>query len=206
VTLIDVTVPVTPDMPVYPGDPEVRLSAARSIAGGDGFNVSRLDFGVHTGTHVDAPRHLFDAGDGADALALDALVGPAHVADATALGGDVDLAALDALAVPAGTERLLLHTRNSALWEREGFSAGAAVLAPDAARALVARGVRLVGIDYLSIGDAETHRTLLDAGVVIVEGLDLRRAPAGPARLICLPLRLVGADGAPARVVLEIDS
>jgi arylformamidase len=191
-------------MVVYPGDPEVNVDLVRSIADGDDADLSHLDLGAHTGTHVDAPRHFLAGAAGADALPLDVLIGAAWVADATGVSGDVDLAALDALDVPPGTERLLLRTRNSALWAREAFSPEFASVAPDAASALVERGIRLVGIDYLSVGDPETHRTLLGAGVVVVEGLDLRRAPIGACRLICLPLRLVGLDGAPARAVLEI--
>ncbi len=204
-TLVDVSLPVREGMPVYPGDPAPNVSLAMSIAGGDPANVTRLDFGLHTGTHIDAPRHFFDDGAGVEALPLDALIGPAHVADATGLDGDLDLAGLDALAVPPGTERLLLHTRNSDLWALEDFQAGFASVAPDAARALVERGVRLIGVDYLSVGGPETHRTLLGAGVVVVEGLDLRAAPPGAVRVMCLPMRIVGADGAPARVVLELD-
>lgn len=204
-TLLDVSLPVREGMPVYPGDPVPSVSLAMSIAAGDLANLTRLDFGLHTGTHIDAPRHFFDDGAGVDGLPLDALVGPAYVADATGLDGDLDLAALDALAVPPGTERLLLHTRNSDLWALEDFQAGFATVAPDAARALVERGVRLVGVDYLSVGGPETHRTLLGAGVVVVEGLDLRAAPGGAVRVMCLPMRIVGADGAPARVVLELE-
>jgi arylformamidase len=202
--LLDISLPVHPGMVVYPGDPEVRVDLVRSLVRGDDADMSRLDLGAHTGTHVDAPRHFIVDAPGADALSVDVLIGPAWVCDATGVQGDVDLAALDALDVPPGTERVLFRTGNSWLWARQTFSPEFAAVAPDAAAALVERGVRLVGVDYLSVGSHETHRTLLGAGVVVVEGLDLRRAPTGPCRLICLPLRLVGADGAPARALLEI--
>jgi arylformamidase len=206
VSWIDVSVPVRTGMIVYDGDPVVRIERVMDVAAGDLANLSRMELGTHTGTHVDAPLHFIDGAAGADRLPLDALVGPAVVVDARGASGDIDAAALAALEVPA-TERLLLRTRNGDLWERDGFTSDYVGVAEDAAHELVAMGVRLVGIDYLSIapsGDpAPTHRVLLEAGVVVVEGLDLRSAPAGRYDLICLPLRLEGADGAPARALLR---
>lgn len=201
------SVPVRTGMVVYDGDPEVRIERVMEIARGDLANLSRMELGTHTGTHVDAPLHFVDGGAGADRLPLDALVGPAVVADARGAPGDIDAAALAALGVPPGTERLLLRTRNGDLWDRGAFTRDYAGVADDAARELVAMGVRLLGIDYLSIAPsadpAPTHRTLLEAGVVVVEGLDLRAAPAGTYELVCLPLRIEGADGAPARALLR---
>jgi arylformamidase len=206
VSWIDVSVPVRTGMIVYDGDPVVRIERVMDVAAGDLANLSRMELGTHTGTHVDAPLHFIDGAAGADRLPLDALVGPAVVVDARGASGDIDAAALAALEVPA-TERLLLRTRNGDLWERDGFTSDYVGVAEDAAHELVAMGVRLVGIDYLSIapsGDpAPTHRVLLEGGVVVVEGLDLRSAPAGRYDLICLPLRLEGADGAPARALLR---
>lgn len=200
------SVPVRTGMIVYDGDPVVRIERVMDVAAGDLANLSRMELGTHTGTHVDAPLHFIDGAAGADRLPLDALVGPAVVVDARGASGDIDAAALAALEVPA-TERLLLRTRNGDLWERDGFTSDYVGVAEDAAHELVAMGVRLVGIDYLSIapsGDpAPTHRVLLEGGVVVVEGLDLRSAPAGRYDLICLPLRLEGADGAPARALLR---
>ena len=192
--IIDVSVPVRPGMITYPGDPEVRLDRVSSIADGDAANLSRLDLGVHSGTHVDAPLHFVDGGASVETLPLDVLVGPCVVVEG-----------LDAAAVPAGAERVLFKTRNSRLWEREEFAEDFVALDAEAARALVAGGVRLVGIDYLSIGDEEAHRILLGAGVVVVEGLDLREVEPGEYRLVCAPLKLVGAEGAPARVLLLRD-
>ena len=201
------SLPVRTGMVVYDGDPEVRIERVMEIARGDLANLSRMELGTHTGTHVDAPLHFVDGGAGADRLPLDALVGPAIVADARGAPGDVDAAALAALGVPPGTERLLLRTRNGDLWDRGAFTRDFAGVADDAARELVAMGVRLLGIDYLSIAPsadpAPTHRTLLEAGVVVVEGLDLRAAPGGAYELVCLPLRIEGADGAPARALLR---
>ena len=192
--IIDVSVPVRPGMITYPGDPEVHLERVSSIADGDVVNLSRLDLGVHSGTHVDAPLHFLAGGAAVETLPLDVLVGPCVVVEG-----------LDAAAVPAGAERVLFKTPNSRLWEREEFSEDFVALDAEAARALVAAGVRLVGIDYLSIGDEEAHRILLGAGVVVVEGLDLREVEPGEYRLVCAPLKLVGAEGAPARVLLLRD-
>jgi arylformamidase len=194
VQIIDVSVPVRPGMITYPGDPEVRLERVSSIADGEVANLSRLDLGVHSGTHVDAPLHFVDGGASVETLPLDVLVGPCVVVDG-----------LDAAAVPRGAERVLFKTPNSRLWERDEFSEDFVALDGAAARALVERGVRLVGIDYLSIGDEEAHRALLGAGVVAIEGLDLREVDPGEYRLVCAPLKLEGAEGAPARVLLLRD-
>jgi len=193
--IIDVTVPIQPDMPVYPGDPEVSLTLEQSIADGASANVSRLDFGLHTGTHVDAPVHFIVGAPGAETLPLDVLVGPALVVEAPDLEDDV--------ALPQGVERILFKTRNSELWANQAFSEDFVAVGLPLARRLAESRVRLVGIDYLSIGDEEVHELLLGLGIVVVEGLDLRNVAAGGYRLICAPLKVVGADGAPARVLLE---
>lgn len=202
----DISVPIRPGMPVYEGDPPVVVERVASIAAGDGLNLSRIAFGLHTGTHVDAPGHFIDGAPGADELPLDALVGPARVVDATGVTGDIDEVTLAELLIPQRTERILLKTRNSRLWGRGSFSADFAGLTRGAAEELVRRGVRLVGIDYLSIAPATdpapTHVALLRANVVILEGLDLRSIDPGEYMLACLPLRVAGADGAPARAVL----
>jgi arylformamidase len=206
VEIIDISVPIRPGMIVYEGDPEVHLERAASIADGATANISRLDLGVHTGTHVDAPVHFIEGAGGTDVLPLNVLVGDAYVVDATEIEGALDRAALERLALPERAERLILKTHNSKLWELDEFSHDFMRLTGDAARFLLTRGVRLVGIDYLSVGDEEAHVELLRAGVVPLEGLDLRHVEPGPYRLVCLPLRLVGADGAPARAVLIRDS
>jgi arylformamidase len=194
--IIDISVPIRTGMITYPGDPEVRLERVISIADGGQANISKLDLGVHTGTHVDAPRHFIDGAAGVDELSLDLLIGPCEVVAVEGL----DAEAVESL--PGGVERLLFKTPNSELWARDSFSDDFLRLDEPAARALVERGVRLVGVDYLSVGDEEAHLTLLGAGVVAVEGLDLRGAEPGSYELHCLPLRLVGSDGAPARTVL----
>jgi arylformamidase len=200
VEIVDVSVPISPGMVTYPGDPAVVLERVRSIAGGDGYNLSRLDLGVHTGTHVDAPLHFIEDGASVESLPLDALVGPARVVEVTATDGPLGAAALEG--VPDGVERILLKTRNSEQWARDTFAENSLALDGEGARALVDRGAKLVGIDYLSIGDEEAHRVLLGAGVIAVEGLDLRGAEPGEYLLVCAPLKLAGAEGAPARAFL----
>jgi arylformamidase len=204
--IIDISVPIGPGMVVYAGDPDVYMERVKTIAGGSSANVSKLDFGLHTGTHVDAPAHFIDGAPATESLPLDAMIGPALVVDATALTDHIDVEALSRLEIPAGTERVILKTKNSALWELPSFSADFIGLLGEAAEALVSRGVRLVGIDYLSIGPkgngVPTHVALLRAGVVILEGLDLRGVDPGVYELIALPLRIVGSDGAPTRALL----
>jgi arylformamidase len=202
--LLDVTVPIRPGMVIFEGDPDVNLSLAASIDRGDIANTTRIDMGAHTGTHVDAPVHFIPGGAGVDSFALDTLIGPAVVVDARGATGLIEPG--DLAGVPEGAERVLFLTTNSALWERDSFSTDFVAIAPEAATALAGAGVKLVGIDYLSVGKfghpGPTHRALLEAGVVIIEGLDLRGVEPGEYHLTCLPLRLEGRDGAPARVVL----
>jgi len=204
--IYDVSLPVVSGGLVYPGNPEIRIELQQAIANGAGANVSSLSFGSHTGTHVDAPKHFFEDGAGVDELSLDVLMGPAVLID---VGNDVSSVGEAELRLHelAGHTRVLIKTRNSGFVRHSGFVRDYTYLAPDGAAHLVSLGVRLVGVDYLSIeqfhsGHHRTHRTLLERGIVIVEGLDLSAPPSGPYELRCLPLRLVGLDGAPARAVL----
>jgi len=205
----DVTLPLSPDLPVWPGDPPVELARVSDMATGAAFNLTRLCASAHAGTHVDAPAHFLPGGRTIDQLDVAALIGPALVVavpDVAVVGA----ADLDALDLPPRVERLLLRTGNS---DRRAAGVAEADLLADfvavtagGARWLVARGLRLVGIDGPSIAPlddiATPHQILLGAGVVVVEGLDLRAAAPGAYGLVCLPLKLAGADGAPARVVL----
>jgi arylformamidase len=201
--ILDVSVPIRPGLTIWPGDPEVEVELAAAIADGAPANVTRLALGAHTGTHVDAPVHFLDGAGGVETLPLDALVGPCVVLDATAASQDLGPDALADLA--PGTERVLFKTRNSEFWALDRFVEDFVALSDACAQEVVRRGVRLVGIDYLSIGGPEAHRTLLRAGVVPLESLDLRAVEPGAYRLVCLPLALVGADGAPARTLLLRD-
>lgn len=193
---------------VYPGNPAISITAQQAISQGDSANVSRIDFGSHTGTHVDAPKHFFDDGAGVDALSLDILMGPCRLlafSDAVTSIGEAELRAHDL----DGVTRVLFKTRNSS-WLASGsaeFHPDFTYVAPDGAEYLASLGVRLVGVDYLSVeqchsGHHRTHRTLLERGIVIVEGLLLSEPPAGSYELRCLPIKLAGLDGAPARAVL----
>jgi arylformamidase len=211
--VIDISLSVSPTLTVWPGDPPVVLEPVARVEDGDVAAISRLVLGTHTGTHVDPPAHFLPGGATVDELPLDVLVGPAVVADCRG-GAPVDAARLEALALPAGTTRLLLKTAGggAAPTGGEGPTASGGpdattgILTPDGAAWLVERGVRLVGADTLSIEpateDYPVHRLLLGAGVIIVEGLDLTPAAPGRYQLVCLPLRIAGGDGAPARAVL----
>ena len=206
-TLVDISTPLTAEMTQWPGSPPLAMRGHLSLAAGDPANTSIIEMDVHTGTHVDAPRHVFEEGETVDGLDLEALLGPAWVADAT--GYDMlDDTALEGLAIPSGTSRLLLLTDNS-LRPRGPFREDFVALTSEGARWVVDRGIALVGIDYLSIQgfreSQETHRALLSANVVVLEGLDLRDVKPGDWTLVCLPLRLGGAEAAPARAVLLED-
>lgn len=198
----DISVPIRPGMIIYEGNPAVHLERVDSIANGAHANVSKVDLGVHTGTHVDAPSHFLADAPGSESIAIEQLLGHAEVVDATSEGGDLDAKALEQVDISEGAARVLLKTRNSRLWDRDSFSRDFIGLTGSGARYLIGMGVRVIGIDFLSIGDAEAHRELLAAGVIPVEGLDLRAVAPGPYELACLPLRLEGSDGVPARAIL----
>ncbi len=206
--IYDITLPITPSMPVWPGDPQVVLERVASIDAGAHANVSHLKTGVHAGTHVDAPHHFLNDHRTVENLPLEALIGPALVVQIPEERTTVAAADLEAAAIPVGVERLLLKTRNSAFWRagQNDFRPDFVGVTADGAEWLVGRGVRLVGVDYLSVApykqSGPTHEILLRAGVVIVEGLDLSVVPPGRYNLYCLPLKLVGSDGAPARALL----
>jgi arylformamidase len=200
-------VPLRAGMAVWPGDPPVRIERLSSIERGGAVNLSAISMCLHTGTHVDAPLHYLRGGPGVAELPLDALAGPARVVgirDPKAIRES----ALRPLGIRRG-ERILFRTRNSRrCWRTAGFCRDYVHLALDAAVWLAERGIAAVGIDYLSIGAPDeqgdrVHRVLLEAGIGIIEGLDLSPAPPGRYELICLPLKMPGADGAPARAVLR---
>ena len=206
--IYDVSLTVSPEMPVWPGDPKIKFERVAKIEAGDGYNLTRLDLSVHNGTHVDAPYH-FLGGETAtvDQLPLKILSGRVyvlHLPDCDLITAEI----LENAEIPPRTRRLLFKTRNSNYWSQksDGFHTDFVALNPDAAQWLVNRGVKLVCIDYLSIAPfndgSPTHEILLKAGVVIVEGLDLSLISQGRYTIHCLPLKLAGSDGAPARVIL----
>jgi arylformamidase len=209
--IYDLSVPLSSALPTYPGDPGIQIHDWSKLANGDGANVSALSFGAHTGTHVDAPAHFIEGARKVEALALDVLIGEADVVE---VPDDQRVIDDDFVATncAVGAARILFKTRNSAFWAGDftEFRTDFTYLTLQAAQNLVERGVKLVGIDYLSIEkfnskDHETHRTLLSHDVIILEGLNLTGVPAGKYELICLPLRLRSqlGDGAPARAVLR---
>ena len=209
--LIDVSVPLREGMAVFPGEPGPTYGLIKAIDRGDVADVSRLSMALHSGTHLDAPCHFLPDGGGIETLSPEAMVGPCRVVE---VAGEPDVTA-DALQAAIGAtwpERILLRTRNSTgpipVWSRPAFTPDFAAVAPDAARLVVEHGVRLVGIDYLSMeppGPAPvgTHLILFGAGVVVLEGIDLRTVEPGDYELLCLPALMPGRDGAPARVILS---
>lgn len=203
---IDVSMPLFPGMPAFPGDPKFSSTPVRSLAAGDPYALSSLSLGSHTGTHLDPPSHFVPGGATIDQLDLEVVNGPCRVVDvdprATAVGAD------DVAKLPTGTARVLFRTANSPRWATAlSFFADYVGLSPAAAAALVQRKVRLVGIDALSIendpsGKFPAHHALLGNGTIILEGLLLAAVAPGEYTLECLPLRLRGGDGGPARVTL----
>ncbi len=211
VPIYDITVPISNELPTWPDDPSVQLTVWRSLSSGDSANVSMLNLGAHTGTHVDAPAHFIEGAAKIESLPLDVLIGAAQVIEVPSDWHVIDEAFVLDHCAP-DTTRVLFKTRNSAFWSEAEpvFHTDFTYLDLKAAQRLVERGIKLVGIDYLSIEayaspKHETHLALLSHGVVILEGLNLADIPAGRYELICLPLRLRSSkgDGAPARVVLR---
>jgi arylformamidase len=205
----DISLTISQQLPVWPGDPSVVIERVGKMEAGDNSNVSRIDMGAHTGTHVDAPFH-FLGGDSAtvDLLPLKLLTGRVYVLHLPDNVGLIDWEVLEQAEIPPRTRRLLFRTRNSNLWGQAGseFNKEFVAVSPDGAQYLVDRGVKLVGVDYLSVAPyqspAPTHEILLKAGVVVLEGLDLSKVSQGRYTLYCLPLKLANADGAPARAIL----
>jgi len=207
VAIYDVTVPLRPGMATYGGtEPGPALEFHSLLSRGDSANVSAFSMGSHTGTHVDAPSHFIDGATSVEQMPLAALIGPAQVIEHNT-ASHITAADLESAGLAPDTLRLLIKTPNGRFWDDDSFHSDFIGLAPDAGRLLADRRIQLVGIDYLSIEQFhspthEVHLALLQAGVVILEGLDLRAISPGRYQLVCAPLKLVGAEGAPARVFL----
>ena len=207
-TLYDISLTISEDFPTWPGDPPIKLKMISQIDKGDLANVTHLSAPVHMGTHVDAPDHFLNNGNTVEDIPLDFLVGPVLVLEVPSpeviTAGD-----LDALKIPEGTRRIIFKTSNSEYWkgEQHTFQKNFVALGSEAAARLVELGLNVVGVDYLSVAPYNepipTHKILLEAGILIIEGLDLSRVSAGEYKLYCLPLKIAGSDGAPARVLLE---
>ena len=207
--IYDVTVAVSSGVPIYEGDPLVKIDSVRRIADGDKANVSNLCLGAHTGTHIDAPNHFIEGTRRIEDLDVEKLIGPCRVVEVDESVMSIMPSHLTGL---EGVERVLFKTRNSEFWSEpeRGFRTDFTYIDPEAARALANAGMKLVGIDYLSVekfgsSDFATHITLLEKEVVILEGVDLREVPPGDYELISLPLKYIGGtgDGAPARTILR---
>lgn len=199
----DVSVPIYAGMVHFPNDPSIEIDTVTHVGRGDLCTVSRIMMGTHTGTHIDAPIHFLPGGTGAEEVPLENLIGPARVIEIK----DPDAVKAEELRVHnLGTrERLLFKTANSeSCWKTSQFVPDFIAIAEDAASYLASLNTLAVGIDYLSAGSPETHRTLLGAGVVIVEGLNLTGIAQGRYELLCLPLKILGGDGAPARALLRV--
>lgn len=206
--IYDVSLTISPQLAVWPGDPGVRLERKSKIEEGASANISEMQMGVHTGTHIDAPCHFIAGGETVENLPLEVLVGPAQVVQISAEVKLIDAAVLEQAGIRPGMERVLFKTANDRYWSdaAEEFQTEFVAISVDGAAWLVAHGVRLVGIDYLSVApfnaSIPTHVELLQAGVIPLEGLVLSQVPAGVYDLYCLPLKLKGSDGAPTRTIL----
>jgi arylformamidase len=207
-TIYDISLSISPELPTWPGDPGLELELSESMDMGAHVNVTKISTSVHLGTHVDAPHHFLNDGRTIEKLPLDVLTGPCYVVQlpdgVEAITADV----LERTEISAEMKRVLFGTRNSHWWANgeTQFQTDFVAITEDGAQWLVERGVQLVGVDYLSVapyGDSEpTHKVLLRAGVVIVEGLNLAHIMRGFYDLYCLPLKIAGCDGAPARAIL----
>ena len=206
-TIIDVSVGLDPSLPVWPGHPKIGVNRIEDIDKGANANVSFLEFSAHAGTHVDAPLHFLQDGSDISAMDLEMLIGPAFLIDVVN-AKIIDDNLLGSMSIPQGTQRLLIKTTNSSLWSRKDSSFQKDFVAIDnaGARWIVDQGIRLIGVDYLSVAPygntGPTHRTLLSSGVIPVEGLNFDGVNAGVYDLICLPIKIEGCEGSPARVVL----
>ncbi len=204
---MDISVPIREAMVHWPGDPPVSIKRVKDIEKGDTANLSAISMGAHSGTHVDAPIHFFKEGKGVDNIPLDTMVGIARVIEIR----DPESIKPEELArhrIRRG-ERILFKTENSShVWQKDEFIEDFVFISDDAADFLVDRGIRLIGIDYLSVGSFKhggsyVHKTILSGGIWIIEGLNLSNVTPGKYDLICLPLRIVAGDGAPARAILK---
>lgn len=208
---IDISLTISPDIPVWPGNAKVELKRVRKIEEGANSNDSELKMGVHVGTHVDSPFHFLPGEKSVESLDLDVLIGPAVILEMPESCGLIKADDIKKAGFISGTQRILFKTRNSHFWVQNllDFQTEFVGLSADGAEYLVEQGVKLVGIDYLSVAPFKnskpTHETLLKAGVVILEGVSLGHVDPGPCDLVCLPLKLGGSDGSPARAVIIKD-
>lgn len=209
--IIDISIPLSPDMVRWEGDPPMIIRQVLKIKDGAAYNLSQVKMSVHQGTHMDAPRHFLEEGALIEDFPLEVLVGEAQVVHIPREVHSITAEVLRSSGIQAGTQRVLLKTRNSEFWKNcpQEFQQDFVSLSLDGADYLIERGVRLVGIDYLSISPGDdfrpVHARLMENGIAIVETLDLSKAEAGIYQLVCLPLKLMGVEGAPVRAILMRD-
>ena len=206
--IFDISQKIQPGMVVWPGDPPVEVNQVQKISAGDEVNLTQFSMSAHTGTHVDAPFHFIDGGRKVDELRLEDLCGPVQVVHLPANMDEITVDAVKNAGIEPLTERVIFKTSNSALWKKMGgkFTKTYVGISAEAAEALAQMKLKVVGVDYLSVAAGDdirrTHETLLGAGMILIEGLDLSDVSAGRYMLYCLPLNLAGADGSPARTIL----
>ena len=205
--IYDITVPISAETPVYEGDPQTKIETLISLEKGDAANVSQICCGVHAGTHIDAPSHFFEGKKRTHEIGFEKLVGECLVLE---LNENIHIIAPEHLQFSDEIERVLFKTRNSKFWNETTLRKDFTYISSETARELVARNIKLVGIDYLSVDkfdsqDFPAHKILLENEVVILESLDLREVSGGVYEIICLPLKYIGGagDGAPSRTILR---
>ncbi|HET9906601.1 MAG TPA: cyclase family protein [Anaerolineales bacterium] len=207
-TIYEISLSISPTLPTWPGDPALELELIESMDKGAHANVTRMSAAVHLGTHVDAPHHFLNDGRTVESLPLDVLTGPCYVTQLPDGVEAITAEVLDRTEITSEMKRVLFGTRNSHLWAKgeAAFQTDFVAITEDGAEWLVEHGIQLVGVDYLSVapyGDSvPTHTVLLQAGIVCVEGLNLSQVMRGFYDLYCLPLKITGSDGAPARAIL----
>jgi len=207
-TIYDISLSISPNLPTWPGDPGLKLEQYASMDKGENYNATQISSSVHLGTHVDAPRHFLNDGGAVEQLPLEVLTGPCYVTQLPDGIEAINAEVLDRTEITSEMKRVLFGTSNSHYWAKgeSKFQTDFVAITEDGAEWLVERGIQLVGVDYLSVAPYEesipTHRVLLQAGVVVVEGLNLSSIMRGFYDLYCLPLKIAGSDGAPARAIL----
>ena len=205
----DISLSISPDLVVWPDDPSIEITRKSKIEDGADMNATHVQMSAHSGTHIDAPFHFLESGETVENISLDMMIGRAYVLHVPGVK-IITREILEKSPIPPRTKRILFKTDNSELWSTGNsskFKDDYVSLDVEAAKYMIKRGVKLVGIDYLSIAPFNdpipTHKTLLESGVVILEGINLSEVSQGRYTLYCLPLKISGSDGAPARAILQ---
>jgi len=206
---IDISLSLSNDLPVWPGDPSIDLKKTMSMDNGDPCNVTHLNMGVHAGTHIDSPHHFLNNNITVEKMRMETLIGTVFVVEILENISIINSSVLENSNIPLGIDKLLIKTKNSLRWKTNDrvFHKKFIAIEKSGAEWIVERNIKLIGVDYLSVAPfndgAPTHRVLLEKNVIVVEGLNLYDVTEGYYELICLPLKILGSDGAPARAVLK---